>query len=193
MRCAIGGRHSKTPVVAHWSRTQLALGLSALIILLDQVSKWLIVAVVMQPPRIIEVLPFFNLVLTHNTGVSFGLGSGSSAWILVGLSLAIVAGLVVWLWHQDRGLPAVAIGLVVGGALGNVIDRLHAPGVIDFLDFHGFLFDFPPLNGHWPAFNVADSAISIGVGLLIFDGLFLDPAGSKTGPPGGNGGTEHGS
>ena len=179
--------------MARWSKTQLALGLAALVILLDQVSKWWVVSVVMQPPRIIEVAPFFNLVLTHNTGVSFGLGSGSSAWILIGLSLAIVAGLLFWLRSQDRSLPAAGLGLVIGGALGNVIDRLYAPGVIDFLDFHGFLFAFPPLNGHWPAFNLADSAITIGVGLLIFDGLFLDPAGSKTGTVGENGGTEHGS
>ena len=179
--------------MARWSKTQLALGLAALVILLDQVSKWWVVAVVMQPPRIIEVLPSFNLVLTYNTGVSFGLGSGSSAWILIGLSLAIVAGLLFWLRSQDRSLPSVGLGLVIGGALGNVIDRLYAPGVIDFIDFHGFLFDFPPLYGHWPAFNLADSAITIGVGLLIFDGLFLDPAGRKTGTVGGNGGTEHGS
>ena len=179
--------------MARWSKTQLALGLAALVILLDQVSKWWVVSVVMQPPRIIEVAPFFNLVLTHNTGVSFGLGAGSSAWILIGLSLAIVAGLMFWLRSQDRSLPSVGLGLVIGGALGNVIDRLYAPGVIDFLDFHGFLFSFPPLYGHWPAFNLADSAITIGVGLLIFDGLFLDPAGRKTGTLGGNGGTEHGS
>ena len=112
--------------------------------------------------------------------------------VLVALSLAIVAGLLFWLRGQDRGLPSAAIGLVVGGALGNVIDRLYAPGVIDFLDVHGLLFAFPPLNGHWPAFNVADSAITIGVGLLIFDGLFLDPARSKRETLGGNGGTEHG-
>lgn len=173
------------------ARIQIALALGALVLLLDQFTKWLIVAIVMQPQRVVEVTGFFNLVLTHNTGVSFGLGSGSSAWILIGLSLAIVVGLLFWLRSQDRNLPSLGLGLVIGGALGNVIDRIYAPGVIDFLDFHGFLFNFPPLYGHWPAFNVADSAITIGVGLLIFDGLFLDPAGSKTGTVGGNGGTEH--
>jgi signal peptidase II len=164
------------------ARIQIALGLGAAVVLLDQLTKWLIVAVVMQPPRIIEVTGFFNLVLTHNTGVSFGIWTGQSAWkpwVLSGLALTIVAGLLVWLRHQTRGLPSLAIGLVVGGAVGNVIDRLHAPGVIDFLDFHGWLFDFPPFHGHWPAFNVADSAIVVGVVLLLFDSLFLDREGSK--------------
>ncbi|MDH3475118.1 MAG: signal peptidase II [Rhodospirillales bacterium] len=167
------------------SHRQLALVLAALVILLDQASKWLIVAVVMQPPRIIEVTGFFNLVLTYNRGVSFGLGAGVSVWILVGLSLVIVAGLLVWLSRQDRALVAYAIGLVVGGALGNVIDRLHAPGVIDFLDFHAFGW-----QPHWPAFNLADSAIAVGVALLIFDGLFLERSEGRTEGLGGNGGTE---
>lgn len=158
---------------------QLALGLAALVILLDQVTKWLIVAVVMQPPRVIEVTGFFNLVLVHNTGISFGLVAGSAAWALIALSLAIVAGLLYWLREQKHLVPALGIGAVVGGALGNVIDRLHAPGVIDFLDFHGALFNFWPLYGRWPAFNVADSAISLGVVALVVDGLFLEAARSR--------------
>ena len=152
------------------TRTQLALGLAAAILLLDQLTKWLVVALVMQPPRVVEVTGFFNLVLVHNTGISLGLWSGASAWkpwVLSGLSLAIVVGLLVWLRRQTRTLPAAAIGLVVGGAIGNVIDRWHAPGVIDFLDFHAF-------GWHWWAFNVADGAITVGVVLLVFDGLFLD-------------------
>ena len=152
------------------TRTQLALGLAAVVLLVDQLTKWLIVAVVMQPPRVVEVTSFFNLVLVHNTGISLGLWSGESAWkpwLLSGLALAIVVGLLVWLRHQTRTLPALAIGLVVGGAIGNVIDRWHAPGVIDFLDFHAF-------GWHYWAFNVADSAITIGVALLVFDGLFLE-------------------
>ncbi len=152
------------------TRTQLALGLAALVLLVDQVTKWLIVAVVMQPPRVIEVTSFFNLVLVHNTGISLGIWSGESTWkpwVLSGLALAIVAGLLVWLRHQTRMLPSLAIGLIVGGAVGNVIDRWHAPGVIDFLDFHAF-------GWHYWAFNVADSAITIGVVLLVFDGLFLE-------------------
>jgi len=112
--------------------------------------------------------------------VSFGLGAGSAVWVLVGISLAIVAGLLVWLRQQERRWPAWAIGLVVGGALGNVIDRLHAPGVVDFLDFH-------VAGWHWPAFNLADSAITIGVAMLVIDGLFLERSHAKTPETGGNG------
>lgn len=150
--------------------------LAALVIASDQATKWLVVDWFDGASRGFQpVTGFFNLVLTHNTGISFGLLANDSpwhAWILSGLSLAIVAGLAFWLTRQERALPALAIGAIIGGALGNVIDRLHAPGVIDFLDFH--------LAGwHWPAFNVADSCISVGVALLIFDALFLEPRGSK--------------
>ena len=161
-----------------------ALGLSALVFLLDQASKWVIVHSVMNDRvAAIEVTGFFNLVLVHNTGVSFGLGAGSAVWVLVGISLAIVAGLLVWLRQQDRRWPSLAIGLVVGGALGNVIDRLHAPGVVDFLDFH-------VAGWHWPAFNVADSAITIGVAMLVIDGLFLERSHAKTLETRGNGPSE---
>ena len=145
-----------------------ALALSAVIIVLDQASKWLILQVVMQPPRVIEITGFFNLVLTFNTGVSFGLFGNDSPWgpwLLSGLAVAIVIGLLIWLRQQTHLLPALAIGLIVGGALGNVIDRMHQPGVVDFLDFH-------VAGWHWPAFNIADSAITIGVALLLYDGFF---------------------
>ena len=162
------------------SPSRLGFGLAAAVLLLDQATKWLIVAVVMQPPRVIEVTGFFNLVLTYNTGVSFGIGSSGVAtwqpWVLSALSLAIVTGLVYWLRQQHHRLPALAIGAIIGGALGNVIDRIHtAPhGVIDFLDFHGALFALLPTGRHWPAFNVADSAIMLGVVVLVVDGLFLE-------------------
>jgi signal peptidase II len=93
-------------------------------------------------------------------------------WLLTALALAVVAGLVTWLWRQPDPLLAVGVGLVSGGALGNVIDRIRLGAVVDFLDFY--------LGGwHWPAFNMADSAIAIGVGVLLFDGLFREPARSK--------------
>lgn len=132
----------------------------------------------MQPPRAIEVTGFFNLVLTYNTGVSFGLFQGDSSWqpfFLVALNLLVAAGLLVWLRKQAFGLLPYAVGLVVGGALGNAIDRLHLPGVVDFLDFH--------LAGwHWPAFNIADSAIVCGVALIIADGLFQPGRKGNKGP-----------
>ncbi len=149
---------------------QLALGVAAVVILLDQLTKWLILDVVMQPPRVIEVTGFFNLVLTFNTGVSFGLFSSESLvmpWVLSGLALVIVAFLLIWLRRHPRSLAAWSIGLIVGGAIGNVVDRVRFAAVVDFLDFH-------VAGWHWPAFNVADSGIVIGVGLLLIDGLFLD-------------------
>lgn len=157
---------------------RLALGLAAAVVVLDQITKWLILDLFETPPYRIEVMGFFNLVLVFNTGISFGLFSGDSAakaWILSGLALAVVGALAVWLRQQIRAFPSVAIGLVIGGAIGNVIDRVmpSRPGVVDFLDFH-------VAGWHWPAFNVADSAITIGVIFLIYDGLFLGDRDAKT-------------
>ncbi len=147
---------------------QRALYLATAVLLLDQLSKWVITAVVMQPPRIIEVTGFFNLVLTHNPGVSFGLLQSDSPWLpyfLIAVNVIVSLALLVWLYRETLGLLPYGIGLVVGGALGNAVDRLHLPGVVDFLDFH--------LAGwHWPAFNLADSAIVCGVAVIIADGLF---------------------
>jgi signal peptidase II len=155
----------------------LALGLAVVVLVLDQASKWAILTQVMQPPQVVEITGFFNLVLTYNTGVSFGLFGGAAAawkpWALSGLALAVSAGLLYWLARQPERLLALAVGSIVGGALGNALDRLRQPGVVDFLDFH--------LAGwHWPAFNLADSAIFLGVAILIFDGLFRGRDRSKT-------------
>jgi len=147
---------------------QRAFFLATSVLLLDQLSKWVVTAVVMQPPRQIEVTGFFNLILTHNTGVSFGLLQADSVWqpyALCALNVIVAIALLVWLRKQAEGLLPYGVGLVVGGALGNAIDRLHLPGVVDFLDFH-------VAGWHWPAFNVADSAIVCGVILIIADGLF---------------------
>ncbi|MFC4350700.1 signal peptidase II [Fodinicurvata halophila] len=145
-----------------------ALGLAAVVMVLDQASKWYILLGVMQPPRSIEVTSFFNLVLTYNRGVSFGLLAGGNPWqpyLLAALSTVIVIALLYWLRQQTSALTVLAVGLVSGGAAGNVIDRFLHPGVVDFLDFHY-------AGWHWPAFNLADSAIVAGVALLLWDGLF---------------------
>lgn len=146
----------------------LALAAAAAVALLDQLSKWWIVERVMDPPRALEVTGFFNLMLVYNRGISFGLLDSEAAllpWVLSGLAVAIVIGLVVWLRQIEGRWPAVAVGLIVGGAVGNIIDRLRLGAVIDFLDLHWAGF-------HWPAFNLADSAITLGVALLLVDGLF---------------------
>jgi len=103
----------------------------------------------------------------RNRGVSFGLFNNDAAinGVLFSLLAAvIVAALLVWLWRAQGMLLPAAIGLVVGGAVGNVVDRLRLGSVVDFLDFHLGAW-------HWPAFNLADAAICIGVGLMIIDGL----------------------
>lgn len=135
---------------------------------LDQVSKWQIVQSL--SGQGVEVTGFFNLVLVCNTGISFGLLPGDSplkAWLLSAFALAVVAGLLIWVRNKDSRLLLAACGLVVGGALGNVVDRLRIGCVIDFIDVHA-------AGWHWPAFNLADSAITVGVILLLVHGLFFD-------------------
>ena len=141
------------------------------VLALDQATKWLILTQVMRPPRVIDVTPFFNLVLGWNRGVSFGLfhsESPTNAIVLTGIALAIVMGLLVWLWRTDQRWTALSVGLIVGGALGNVMDRVRFGAVVDFLDFH-------VAGYHWPAFNVADAAIVTGAGMLILESLLQGP------------------
>lgn len=135
---------------------------------IDQATKYVILEHVMSPPRIIEVTPFFNLVLAWNRGVSFGMFGHESDLgpiLLTLLALAISAALLVWMYRAEDRLTVVALGLIVGGAIGNVIDRIRFGAVTDFLDFHAFGY-------HWPAFNAADSAICIGAAILIGSSLF---------------------
>jgi signal peptidase II len=116
-----------------------------------------------------NVTSFFNIVLIYNRGMSFGLfngGGGLNALLFSLVAAAIVAVLVYWLSRVESPLLAVAIGLIIGGAIGNVIDRIRFGAVVDFLDFHAGFW-------HWPAFNVADSAICVGVAVMLLDGLRL--------------------
>ncbi len=149
-------------------QSRLGLQIAVIVLVLDQISKWWIVSTVMQPPRIIPVSSFFNLVMGWNRGVSFGLFNSDSPlndWVLPLVALVIVGFLLVWLFRAEKPLLAMALGSVIGGALGNVIDRFHYGSVADFLDLH--------LGGyHWPAFNVADAGISIGAVILVADSLF---------------------
>ena len=144
------------------------LGLATLVAALDQLSKWFIVAQIMNPPVQIEVTSFFNLVLAYNRGISFGMfaaGSELGKWMLVGLALVISGFLLRWLFQSSRPYSIIALGLILGGAVGNVIDRVLVGAVVDFLDFHAF-------GTHWPAFNVADTTIFLGAAGLIFESFF---------------------
>ena len=144
------------------------LAIAALVVLLDQLTKWWILERIMLPPRVIEITSFFNLVLTWNRGVSFGMFNTDSrlnVWLLPLVAVIIIVMLVAWLMRADRFTLAAALGAVVGGAIGNLIDRVRFGAVADFLDVHAFGY-------HWPAFNIADAAITIGVAVLIFDSVF---------------------
>lgn len=135
---------------------------SLAVILLDQLSKIFILDI-MNPPQTIEILPFANIVLAYNKGVSFSMMANSSTYgpyILAMVALLICAGLVWWMRKEKDKWTRVGIALIIGGAFGNVIDRFLYGAVVDFVDLHAFGY-------HWPAFNVADSAICIGAFLIL--------------------------
>jgi len=141
----------------------------ALILAVDQASKFAVLALYSPATWPVAVAPFFNLVLVWNRGVSFGLLGANDGelqrWVLVAVALAVAVVLAVWL---ARGVADAwqrwAFRLIIAGAVGNAIDRVLHGAVVDFLDFH--------YGGwHWPAFNVADSAIVVGAVLLVADGL----------------------
>ncbi len=151
----------------------LARGLvtAAVVTVLDQIGKAWILGIFADDltgrPR--EVTAFFNLVLTWNRGMSFGLFNNAAALntvVFTVLAAVIVAGLIVWLRRAEHWLLAIAIGMVIGGAIGNVIDRLWRGAVVDFLDFHLW-------GWHFYVFNLADASISVGVGLMLLDSLLV--------------------
>ncbi|MNE11773.1 Lipoprotein signal peptidase [compost metagenome] len=154
-----------------------AYGIALAVVILDQLTKaWVLgaidaahISLIPDGYRIAEVAPpVFNLTYVLNTGVSFGLfGGGAGRWILSVFSVVVAGMLAWWATRADRRLLVAAIGLVMGGAIGNVIDRIRFGGVVDFLDFSG--------TGLFPwIFNVADSGITVGVGLLILDSFLSE-------------------
>jgi signal peptidase II len=148
------------------------LGLAALLLVADQVTKQLILAYY-QLGDSTPITGFFNIVRAHNTGAAFSFLAGAGGWqrwffTIVGLG---AAGFIVWMLrsHPGQKLFSFALACILGGALGNVVDRLWHGYVVDFLDFHwAFLSGMFPA-GHFPAFNLADTAISIGAICLILD------------------------
>jgi signal peptidase II len=146
------------------------LGTAFALVVVDQIVKVLMLQW-LRSGQVVEVTPFFNLVLVYNPGAAFSFLAGASGWqreFFVGVAL-LASGWITWMLHRHRGrlLFCVALTLILGGAVGNLIDRLWLGAVIDFLDFH-------VLGYHWPAFNVADSAISIGAVLLVWDAFRPD-------------------
>jgi len=146
------------------------LWLSLLAVILDQASK-LAIAGSMHLYQSIQIVPYFNLTYVHNTGAAFSFLSeagGWQRWFFAGLALVISGVIAVWLARlkQHETLLAVALSLVLGGAIGNLIDRLAYGYVIDFLDVYYQTW-------HWPAFNIADSAITLGVMLMLAESFGL--------------------
>lgn len=148
-------------------RILYALFIIVLVIVLDQASKAWILYDLMNPPRVIPVLPFLDLILTWNQGVGFGLlkaGTLMGRLGLIGLALIITFGLGYYLVKTTDRLSLISLSMIIGGAIGNIIDRLNFGAVIDFIYVHLYIFGY-----HFPAFNVADSAITLGVGLLFLE------------------------
>ena len=150
------------------------LGLAFILLLLDQFTKILILAYYHYGESI-YVTGFLNIVRAHNTGAAFSFLAGASGWqrwFFVAIALAAAVFIVWMLWsHPGQKLFSFAMALILSGAVGNVVDRLVHGYVIDFLDFHWNWLSFAFRGGHFPAFNVADSAISIGAACLILDEL----------------------
>ena len=146
------------PTTARW------LWLSLLIVILDQATKWLAEALLL-PFQPVPLMPLLNLTLMYNEGAAFSFlanAGGWQRWLFAGFALVMTLALTLWLLRLVKGerATAAALSLVIGGAIGNLIDRVQTGRVVDFIDFYVGTW-------HWPAFNVADSAISIGIVFLL--------------------------
>ena len=151
--------------------------LAGLLVLLDQFTKYLVLDSI-APDSALPLLPFLSLVLTYNTGAAFSFLAGASGWqrwffVLIALGASV---LIVWMLHRHPRDTFLCIGLalILSGAVGNLIDRLTTGAVVDFILVYWRQY-------HWPAFNVADSCISIGAVMLIWDGFVGTRSRSRTG------------
>jgi len=159
------------------------LWLAGVIIVLDQISKWIVLAS-LRPGDSRYVAPFFNWVLTFNRGAAFSFLSdagGWQRWFFTVLALGVSAWIVTMLRrHSGEFRLSLALTLILGGALGNVIDRIRFGAVVDFVQWHAAGY-------YWPAFNVADSAITMGALLLAWDQFARKPAAQNAVEPGHGG------
>lgn len=172
----------------------LGFGIIFDIIILDQLSKWAVTELLLRPkteggeaiglidwimnapdrvePVSVAVMPYFNLSMVWNQGVSFGLFQNAGIWPLVILAILVCGLLAYWILKTTSKLEAISLGIIIGGAIGNVIDRFRFGAVADFFDVYVGTY-------HWPAFNIADSAITIGVVLLLICGRIMNREGEK--------------
>lgn len=156
-----------------------ALSLAAFIILVDQALKhWVLTSFNLDyEGAVYEIVSFFRFTLTYNPGIALGLfqaGSEAARWTLTGLLSLITLGVLWWVWTEKNRADALGLGLILGGAIGNLIDRVRFGHVVDFADLH--FGDFRPFL----IFNLADAAISIGVVLLLARALFVRAPASET-------------
>ena len=154
------------------AQSALGLGVALAAGVIDQASKlWLLHAFDLESGARVAVTPFIDLVLVWNTGISYGLLQQDSLlglWALLAFKVVAIAFLWVWLARASSALTAAALGLIIGGAFGNAIDRLHWPGVMDFVLFH---IQTASWSFRWYVFNLADAAIVAGVVGLLYDSL----------------------
>jgi signal peptidase II len=159
---------------AFW-RTGLVTAL--LVLALDQASKlWLLFGYELGQKGVVQLTPFLDLVLTWNYGISYGLFQqpGAGRWVLIGIAVVAVVALGIWLWRAETRLTALALGLIIGGAIGNNgIDRIAYGAVADFVHFHITTETF---RFSWYVFNFADAAIVAGVVGLLYESLFVTSA-----------------
>ena len=151
----------------------IGLIIAAVVAISDQISKYLVLDYVLGTHRYIRVFSGFNIVNAWNTGVSFSMFSSNGnigTIALTVMALIIVAMLLWWLKKEKSPLLQTALGFIIGGALGNIIDRIRVGAVFDFLDF--YISDY-----HWPAFNLADSMICIGAAIIVIDSVFINKQG----------------
>lgn len=149
--------------------------LSAILFAADQISKNIIRNYVLENDGSVEVLPFFNLVYVWNEGVSFGMFQSETydgVFMLIVIASIITTLFFIILLKSDNLFTALACGTIIGGSAGNIYDRVHYHAVYDFLDFH-------MMGYHWPAFNIADTCVVIGIAMIAYDSLFLSPKSEK--------------
>lgn len=175
----------------HLLKPLIGFGMVMDLVILDQISKWIVLeyffkpemnnetmdktldifdwiaSTVRLPFAQIEITSFFNLTMVWNQGISFGLFQSGSPWPLIIIATIISVVFSVWLCRTKSWVEAICLSMVIGGAIGNIIDRLHFSAVADFLDFHAF-------GWHYPAFNLADSFITVGIVILVMNSLFFD-------------------
>src|SRR3954471_21998224 len=147
------------------------------VLIADQASKlWLLFGFDIARRGAVRVTPFFDLVLAWNTGISYGwfqTDSLTGHLLLLGFKVVAVVVLAIWMARSQTRLATIALGLIIGGAVGNAIDRLAYGAVVDFAHFH---LRIGENDLSWYVFNLADTAIVVGVGALLYDSLFGEPA-----------------